>query len=518
MECKLSVREFYKGKSVLVTGGCGFMGKVLAEKLLYTVPDIGRVYLLMRPKRGKSVQERLDHMLTSPMFERLRREQKEAFEKMVPIQGDVLEDDLGISSEDMKIILEEVSIVFHMAAILNMNAPLKDSVALNTAGTQRTLAFARRLKHLVMFLHVSTAFCYPDYKVLEEKFHDPPVDPREVMRMCEWLDDKQLSLLTPSLLGTHPNTYTYTKRLAESLVHDAHPGIPCAIARPSIVCPAYLDPMPGWVDNLNGPAGLLLGASKGVIRTMLCDGSMYAQVIPVDVAINAIIAIAMIEATKKSENIPIYNVNAGHKKPITWGEVLKFGREYTWKYPTSFPLWYPNGDITTNAVVYKIRRILFHWVPAYIIDFFLFIFGQKPFMVRVQDKISRGLELLQYFTLREWHFPCPNFDAIHTILSEEDDQLYITHKEPEEFDLREYLYKGMDTGRVIIMKEDLTRISFNRMYFKFLFVLDTIVKIVFWCFVLSFTVSWCQPLRDFLALGEPLVKHVPFLGSAVFNK
>lgn len=64
------------------------------------------------------------------------------------------------------------------------------------------------------------------------------------------------------------------------------------------MCPAYSEPVPGWVDNLNGPVGLMLGAGKGVIRTMLCDGSLYAQVIPVDTAINAIIAIGMIEGSR----------------------------------------------------------------------------------------------------------------------------------------------------------------------------------------------------------------------------
>lgn len=45
----------------------------------------------------------------------------------------------------------------------------------------------------------------------------------------------------------------------------------------------------------------MLGAGKGVIRTMLCDGSLYTQVIPVDIAINAIIAIGMIEGTKNQK-------------------------------------------------------------------------------------------------------------------------------------------------------------------------------------------------------------------------
>lgn len=59
--------------------------------------------------------------------------------------------------------------------------------------------------------------------------------------------------------------------------------------------------MKGWVDSLNGPIGVMIGAGKGVIRSMLCDGSLVAQVIPVDTAINAIIAIGAIEGSKKEK-------------------------------------------------------------------------------------------------------------------------------------------------------------------------------------------------------------------------
>lgn len=67
------------------------------------------------------------------------------------------------------------------------------------------------------------------------------------------------------------------------------------------MCPSLLEPLPGWVDNLNGPVGVMIAAGKGVIRTMLCDGRLTAQVIPVDIAINAIIAIGMLEGTRKDK-------------------------------------------------------------------------------------------------------------------------------------------------------------------------------------------------------------------------
>lgn len=57
------------------------------------------------------------------------------------------------------------------------------------------------------------------------------------------------------------------------------------------VSPAWEEPLPGWVDSLNGPIGIMVGGAKGVIRSMLCDGKYRSEVIPVDIAINGLIAI-----------------------------------------------------------------------------------------------------------------------------------------------------------------------------------------------------------------------------------
>lgn len=61
-----------------------------------------------------------------------------------------------------------------------------------------------------------------------------------------------------------PNTYTFTKSVAEHIVVDMCKGkIPVKICRPSIVISALEEPFRGWIDNFNGPAGLLIACGKG---------------------------------------------------------------------------------------------------------------------------------------------------------------------------------------------------------------------------------------------------------------
>jgi fatty acyl-CoA reductase len=509
------VAEFYRGRSVFVTGASGFMGKVLLEKLLYSCPDLRTIYILVRSKRSKTPEQRAEEMFKIPLFDRLRTEKPDALQKVMLIQGDILLEEMGLTVENKARLQEEVSVVFHCAATLRLEAKLKDSVEMNMRGTLRVLQLARGMTQLKVLLHLSTAFCHPGLESVEERVYDSPVDPYDVLRCVQWMDEASLDMITERLIAPHPNTYTFTKQLAECLVSSHCPDIPVVIARPSIVVPSWNEPMPGWVDSLNGPIGIMVGGGKGVIRSMYCKGDYLAQVIPVDSAINGLIAIAWWKGTssKRSNDVPVFNITAPNVRRITWKDVLNMGRKAVHENPFEMTIWYPDGNIRSNKMVHNLCVIFFHFLPAYFIDFLLLIFGQKRFMVRLQHKILAGLTVLQYFTTREWKFQCSNFLALRTQLNPTDKKIFAMNC--EDMDDVDFIQKAVLGARQYCLKEPLSSLPRCRRNIKILYVVDRMMSAFFYLFLIWLVFCYSETARHVLDLSTDIFKNVPMVRNLV---
>lgn len=67
------IREFYEGKTVLLTGATGFLGKVILQKFFIDLPNVKKIFILVRPKKGVKIMDRvMKEIFQSPCFDKAR--------------------------------------------------------------------------------------------------------------------------------------------------------------------------------------------------------------------------------------------------------------------------------------------------------------------------------------------------------------------------------------------------------------------------------------------------------------
>lgn len=156
-----SVRKTLAGKKLFIIGGTGFLGRVMLYMFLKYVPDLERIYVLVRPTHGRTGNERLQiEVLESPVFteaDDVEVFRKLAAEKVQVMEGDASRPNLGMSDEDIKTVRENADAVFNTAGNVEFNPPLDLSLNANATATRHVLDFTETTQCL-KYLHVST--CY----------------------------------------------------------------------------------------------------------------------------------------------------------------------------------------------------------------------------------------------------------------------------------------------------------------------------------------------------------------------
>ncbi|KAG5845219.1 hypothetical protein ANANG_G00136490 [Anguilla anguilla] len=173
-----SIADYYAGKSVLITGATGFMGKVLVEKLLRCCPGVQALYILVRPKAGQTMQERVTSMMKCKLFDRVREDDPEFHRKIVAISSELIQPGLAISPEDAEKLCSCVNVVFHCAATIRFDEPLKLALQLNVIATQQLLSLAQKMQHLEAFIHISTAYANCNRHHIDEVIYPRPSNQR----------------------------------------------------------------------------------------------------------------------------------------------------------------------------------------------------------------------------------------------------------------------------------------------------------------------------------------------------
>jgi fatty acyl-CoA reductase len=256
------------------------------------------------------------------------------------------------------------------------------------------------------------------------------------------------------------------------------------IARPAIIGPSYKEPCPGFTEGLHGPTGLTIAAYRGIIRSMHCNPNYPSQVFPVDMTSNCILACAWRQARSEDNKIFYCNITESGSNPITCGEGFEKGKKVIREYPLSLSLWYPGGTIKTNYYHHLFCMIFFHYLPAYFIDFLLVLLRRKPFLVKVQHRVSQGLKVFQYYSTRNWIFKNSNMMELYSELSEKDKEIFFFDMSVVNYD--EYIKNGTLRVRYYLLNDKPETLPKARATLRKLYFLDKFCKASFFVLILYF--------------------------------
>ncbi|KAF9323205.1 cyclin-dependent kinase inhibitor far1 [Linnemannia elongata] len=274
--------NFYTKNSVIfLTGATGFTGKVLLEKILRSLPQVKKIYLLVRCPTAKTVQCRVEEeIFSSPIFETIRAQFENELEfrrlvmsKIVPVHGDLILEHLGLSESDLRMVQSDTNVIFNCAADTSWDRGLKEAVNLNCYGPLRMIKVAQGMQHLSAFVHLSTAFVniHMDGQVVGEKIYPFRLGDTETVfdkieKMIERGED--FDSYECDVLRVFENTYIASKSLTESLFHSRYKQwqVPIVIVRPSAIGGTLSEPVAGWVEGMTGLAACSVLCGLGVIQ------------------------------------------------------------------------------------------------------------------------------------------------------------------------------------------------------------------------------------------------------------
>ena len=379
------IAEALKGKTILVTGSTGFLGKSIVEKCLRSIPDVGRINLAIRSSARRPASERLEReVLSSPAFKRLKEERGEAaFAKLVADKLAVVEIDLGRDglglSDAGRARLRECEIVIHSAAAVEFDNPADLSAQTNLLGAARMVEALKAAGSRPHLVHVSTAYVGGMLRglVREQAPHDPGLNWRHEAAVLANLrgpveeESRQPELLkklgrearsrmgpagTPAVARTterlrdrwvkdrliergrvHANAmgfadiYSFTKAMAEHAVVELHGDIPLSIVRPSIIESALDEPFPGWLEGFRMAEPLILAFGRGILRDFSGLPDSVLDIIPADFVVNTVLAVA---ANPPADLTPrVYHAASGSRNPLRFRGMTDSAARYFAKHP-----------------------------------------------------------------------------------------------------------------------------------------------------------------------------------------
>ncbi|GAC1687769.1 MAG: HAD-IB family hydrolase [Candidatus Dormibacteraceae bacterium] len=452
------IAEALKGKTILVTGSTGFLGKSIVEKCLRTIPDVGRINLAIRSSARRPAAERLEReVLSSPAFKRLKEELgEEVFAKLVKAKLAVIEIDLGRDglglSDGGREQLRECEIVIHSAAAVEFDNPVDLSAQTNLMGAARMVEALKATGARPHLVHISTAYVGGMLRglVREEAPLDPglnwrheaevltklrgpveeesrtpevlnrlarearsrmgPAGTPAVARATERLRDRWVKDRLVERGRVHARAmgfadiYSFTKAMAEHAVVELHGDIPLSIVRPSIIESALDEPFPGWLEGFRMAEPLILAFGRGVLRDFSGLPDSVLDIIPADFVVNTVLAVA---ANPPSDTKPrVYHAASGSRNPLRFRDMTDAAARYFAKHPLrdrfgqaiGTPNWtYPSREELATRAKTALRFVEAAQWAVERLPLGASVAGISEDLNAERERLERGVNLIQLY-------------------------------------------------------------------------------------------------------------------------
>jgi len=322
--------------------------------------------------------------------------------RVTAVAGDVATDGLGLDNPGLEA-MSTCDVVIHSAASVSFDSPLDAAVEVNLLGPSRvaeavvaarTLAQSEGRVGPVHFLPVSTAYVAGTHQgeAKEELLDANPftvdVDWRhEVAAARRQRGDSEAESRQPERLagfhkaareelggaGLHllaeraerlredwvkkqmvtigqaraqslgwPDAYPYTKALGErALISQYGDSLPITIIRPSIIESALAEPRPGWIRGFRMAEPIIISYARGLLREFPGVPEGVTDVIPVDLVVATIIAVAGEALLHAASNDPadayvgpsVYHVASGVRNPFRYGKLVELVTAWFQEHP-----------------------------------------------------------------------------------------------------------------------------------------------------------------------------------------
>ncbi|KAG2726108.1 hypothetical protein I3760_01G097300 [Carya illinoinensis] len=346
----IGVLSFLRGKNLFITGATGFLAKVLIEKILRAVPDVGKIYLLIRAKNKESANERLQsEIINAELFKCLRQIHGKSYQdfmlsKLVTVVGDVREHNLGLDAQVGDVIRKEANIIVNSAATTDFRERYDVAVDINIRGPCLLLSFAKMCKKLELFLHISTAYIHAigEGIFMEESLREeasppssfPTLDVNLEMKLAlDSLEDFKTKGLTRKMkeLGLErarkfgwKDTYSFTKAMGEMAMGKIKGELPMVIVRPSVIESTYREPFPGWIEGIRMIDPIISSYGKGQLTGFPIDLNGVSDIVPADMVVNATLAAITRHGKAGKGDINIYHVASSVANPLLIRDLFTF--------------------------------------------------------------------------------------------------------------------------------------------------------------------------------------------------